>query len=73
MRQVKSMIIVYELYKTLDGLLDERPIFNCDTIEEARVIFAKKWNIKTSKQALSYQVKCNRLFKEKYKIFKINL
>lgn len=73
MKKDKYFIIVYEMCTTDDGQNDERPIFNCDNINEVVERFDRLFNIKASKRAIYKQAKNEGVFCNKFKIFRFKI
>lgn len=73
MKNNKYFIIVYEMCVNDDGKNDERPIFNCDNINEVIEKFDKLFSIKASKRAIYKQAKNKGVFCKRFKIFRIKI
>lgn len=73
MKKNKHFIIVYEVCINDDGIEDERPVFNCDDINEVIEKFDRLFSIKASKRAIYKQAKSKGVFCKKFKIFRIKI
>lgn len=65
------MLVIYEMYKNDRNIDDEKQIWGCDSLKEAKYFFENKLDTKTSTQNISKIIKNKGLINKKYRVFKI--